>query len=173
MNKNNIWMPFYYGDFLKDTMHLSTEEKGAYILMIMHFWQHGIIKNDRKMIKNITQISYKKMEKILPFFQEKNGYLSHERIEKEKSKALSYKEKQSSNGMAGAMARWSKKDGGGYGERHGDSNGERHGQSITRAFEGEGTYQEEGLVSSTLKGGVPQNQNDCEMEGNPFGGSHA
>lgn len=34
------WMPLYIGDFIADTAHLSAEETGAYILLIMHYWVH-------------------------------------------------------------------------------------------------------------------------------------
>lgn len=45
-----LWMPFYVGDFLADTMHLGATETGIYIRLIMHCWQHGTIpRNARKL----------------------------------------------------------------------------------------------------------------------------
>jgi len=46
-------MPLYIGDFLADTMHLGATERGIYISLIMHAWQHeGTIPlNDRKLAK--------------------------------------------------------------------------------------------------------------------------
>ena len=67
-------MPFYMGDFKSSTAALSHEEKWAYLELIWEYWRKGHkkehIKFDKKIIKNILKISSKKVENILPFFQE-------------------------------------------------------------------------------------------------------
>ena len=104
MSETSTWMPLSIGDYLKNTQHLSAEEHGAYLLLIMHYWIHGKIKNDKKLIKNITKISAKKCENILQFFEEKDGYLIQERIEEELTKAKEKSEKAKKS----AEARWGK-----------------------------------------------------------------
>jgi uncharacterized protein YdaU (DUF1376 family) len=88
------WMPLFIGDYLADTQHLSAEEHGAYILIIMHYWRNGgAIKNDKNLIKNIAKISQKKLQNVLAFFEEKNGLLFHKRIDAELTKAAENNEK--------------------------------------------------------------------------------
>ena len=104
-----IWFPFYCGDYISDTMHLTREQHGAYLFLIMHCWQNeGKIKNDQKTIKNVAQISSKKLTEILQFFREENGYLVHKRIEREYTKALAKKELQRKRTEAASAARWKK-----------------------------------------------------------------
>jgi uncharacterized protein YdaU (DUF1376 family) len=38
---SKAWMPFWVGDYLGDTLHLSQGQHGAYLLLLMHYWQKG------------------------------------------------------------------------------------------------------------------------------------
>lgn len=105
----STWMPIFWGDYLKDTMHLSAEEHGAYLLLIAHYWANGgAIKNDKKTIKNVCKISAKKLDNILAFFKEKDGLLSHERIDGELARAAENQEKQKARTAAATAARLAK-----------------------------------------------------------------
>jgi uncharacterized protein YdaU (DUF1376 family) len=102
---SDIWFPFYIGDYLGDTMHLTTEEHGAYILLIMYYWKNnGAIENNKNLLKNITKISQKKLQNVLTLFSEKEGYLHHKRIDEELLKAQSKSQKAKES----AEARWQK-----------------------------------------------------------------
>jgi hypothetical protein len=77
--------------------------------MKIFYWENGgAIKNDEKTIKNITKISPKKREKILAFFEEKNGLLFHAELDAELSKAVENKEKQRKRTEAARAAKEAK-----------------------------------------------------------------
>lgn len=104
------WMPIYWGDFLKDTMHLSTEEKGAYLMLIAHYWATGgAVKNDKILIKNVCGLSIKKLQNVLAFFIEKDGELTHARIDRELAKAAENQDSQRKRTEAATAARAAKK----------------------------------------------------------------
>jgi uncharacterized protein YdaU (DUF1376 family) len=42
----DIFMPIYVGDLLADTLHLSTEQFGAYMLLLLHQWRKGHYSED-------------------------------------------------------------------------------------------------------------------------------
>lgn len=108
----DTWMPFYMGDFEASTAALSAEEKWGYLKVIFEYWRlahKGIrINFDKKIIKNISKVSMKKVEKILTFFENKDGFLYHKRIEKEVTKAVEIKEKNARRTEAATAAKKAK-----------------------------------------------------------------
>lgn len=102
---SRAWMPFYVGDYLADTRHLSTVEHGAYLLLIMHYWQSGSLPNDEGRLARIAGLDDMQWQcvriAVAPFF-EKNW--KHLRIEKELKKAAEKSEKASKS----ASNRWNK-----------------------------------------------------------------
>jgi uncharacterized protein YdaU (DUF1376 family) len=99
------WMPFFIGDYLRDTRSLTLEEHGAYMLLIMEYWSNGgLPKNDEK-IAQILGISRTKFKRISPnikrFFSEN---WEHKRIDEELQKAKERSEKARNS----INKRWSK-----------------------------------------------------------------
>ena len=83
-------MPFYPGDYLKDTMHLNTQEHGAYFLLLLAYWCNGgPLAADDKTLKSITKLDDWTSTKatIAKFFIEENGTWRHKRIDTELSEA--------------------------------------------------------------------------------------
>lgn len=100
------WMPLYIGDYLADTQHLTTTEHGAYLLLIMHYWEHGGLPKDEKLLRNITKLSVHKFQVVGPIvlkFFDQN--LCHARIDKERGNAQNMISKRSAAGKAGAAVR--------------------------------------------------------------------
>lgn len=107
-SRGKAWMPLYVGDFMADTRDLSTEEIGAYLLLLMHYWNTGPLTTDHARLANICGWSKYKFSKkspiILRFFSEKSGKLFNERMDKEIAKAIDISKKRADAGHEGGVA---------------------------------------------------------------------
>lgn len=103
------WMPFYVANYLADTGHLSTLEHGAYLLLIMHYWQNeGLPVEDGKLARicRMTLPQWKKIRSTLAdFFSEE---WRHDRIDEEIERSREIARKRKDAGKAGAEARHGK-----------------------------------------------------------------
>lgn len=104
--KADTWMPFYVTDYLGDTMHLSTTQHGAYLLLLLACWKAGgDLPDDDTQLASITRMSSGDWKKSAPvlrrFFDAAEGLLSHGRVKKELDKAKELSEKRSSVGKLG------------------------------------------------------------------------
>lgn len=108
------WMPFYVGDYLKDTGNLGALEHGAYLLLILHYWQHGGLPSDEDELAAIARLTLPEWEKarkrLAKFFLQD---WKHKRIDAELEKAQQTISKRKASGKAGANARYGKRDSGG------------------------------------------------------------
>jgi uncharacterized protein YdaU (DUF1376 family) len=79
-----VWMPLYVGDYLRDTRDLSTLQHGAYLLLIMHYWQHAALPTDDARLAAIAGLTVPQWRRIREPVQAKfsEGW-KHKRIEAE------------------------------------------------------------------------------------------
>ena len=108
--KSDVWMPLYVTDYLGDTMHLSTEQHGAYLLLIMAAWKNGgSLPNDDRVLRRITRMEEKAWKEssieLKSFFFEQNGSIRHNRIETELKRAKRMTEQRAEAGKASAIKR--------------------------------------------------------------------
>ncbi len=87
------WMPLYTGDYLKDTPHLMATESGAYLHLLMHYWDRGgPIPDDDKLLCRIAKVHpphWPRIRKVLECFfslTKTPGSWYHQRVELEISK---------------------------------------------------------------------------------------
>lgn len=129
-DKADVWMPLYIGDYLADTTRLTTEQHGAYLLLIMDYWRNGPPPDEKFILQTITRLSdylWKKHGSVLRnFFEVRDGHWHHKRIDAEMAEALSGKADASEKARKAAEARWGKKDA--------PSNAQGHAQAYAPAM---------------------------------------
>ncbi|MEB2411004.1 DUF1376 domain-containing protein [Enterobacter asburiae] len=80
------YMQLYIADYLADTMHLSTEEHGAYLLLMFNYWQTGraIPKNRLAKIARVSDSRWAELQIALKeFFEDDGENWIHLRIERD------------------------------------------------------------------------------------------
>ena len=110
--KTDIWMPVYIGDYLADTMHLSTEQHGAYLLLLFHLWRRGILPDDDVVLAQITGLPISAWSicrlVLAEFFEIHDGLWHHGRVERERIQVAAKQQSNSSRAKLAASSRWRK-----------------------------------------------------------------
>ena len=107
------YMQLYIADYLADTMHLSAEEHGAYLLLMFNYWQTGkpIPKNRLAKIARLTNERWADVEPSLrEFFCDNGDEWVHLRIEEDLASVREKLTKKSAAGKASVQARRSRKE---------------------------------------------------------------
>lgn len=107
---NQPYMQFFPGDYLRDTRHLTTEQHGAYLLLLMTMWNHGAkLPNDPSKLARIAGVNLRRWHliapDIMPFFDIDGEDLSQKRLVQDYQKAVSLSQKRSVSGKAGGDAK--------------------------------------------------------------------
>lgn len=90
------WMPLYVADYLADTGHLSAAEHGAYMLLLMHYWQTGGLPHDESKLRRIARMETGEWTDAVPTIRQLFGAnWSHKRMDAELAKASAISSKRS------------------------------------------------------------------------------
>ena len=97
------FMQLYVSDFVGDTLTLTTEHIGAYLLLLIALWNaDGWLPSDDTKLARVVRLSVRRWRKVavelLPFFVVSGGVLTHTRLTRELEKAS---EKSHSRALAG------------------------------------------------------------------------
>ncbi len=85
---SRAWMPLYVGDYLRDTRDLTTLQHGAYLLLIMHYWQHDGLPRDNARLAAIAGLTLPQWRRNREALRAKFGKSwVHKRIDAELAKA--------------------------------------------------------------------------------------
>ncbi len=108
--KIDAWMPLWIGAYLADTQHLSRDEHGAYLLLIMAYWRGAApLPDDDKRLASIVKASLREWKALRPvlaeFFMVGDGLWRHKRIDHELGKAKDNQAQRSAAGKASAAKR--------------------------------------------------------------------
>jgi uncharacterized protein YdaU (DUF1376 family) len=103
-------MQLYVADYLGDTRHLTTEQHGAYLLLLMTMWRsEGVLPDDPIKLARIAGLTVSRWHKIsadvLAFFTPCEGGFTQRRLSAELAIAAEKSEKRSQSGKAGARAK--------------------------------------------------------------------
>lgn len=111
--RSDTWMPWYIGDYLADTMHLTRDQHGGYLLLIGAYWRRGgpLPDNDGHLagITRASPVEWRKLRPVLAeFFEVIDGLWKHKRIDEERTRAETNTGKRAKAGATGAANRWHK-----------------------------------------------------------------
>jgi uncharacterized protein YdaU (DUF1376 family) len=110
--KTDIWMPVFIGDYLADTMHLTTEQHGAYLLLLFHLWRRGSLRDDDAVLAKISGLGENAWNLHRPalaeFFKIHDGLWQHGRVDKEKARVAASKQSMTKKAKSAASSRWRK-----------------------------------------------------------------
>jgi uncharacterized protein YdaU (DUF1376 family) len=101
------FMPLYVADYMADTAHLTTVEHGAYLLLIMTYWQRGeALPNDDRKLARIAGMGPREWSRIRDslseFFQINGSEWFHSRIHSELESMRAKSLKKRNGGLARA-----------------------------------------------------------------------
>lgn len=110
MSSNTKWLPFYVADYLGDTMHLTTLQHGAYVLLLMHYWRNGPLPNDDGKLAQIARMDRKAWQTINEVLREfftvnGDGTLHQKRMDWELRRWGEIADKRREAGKRGAEAK--------------------------------------------------------------------
>lgn len=105
--KTDIWMPIYLGDYFKDTRHFSTEEHGAYLLILMELWvkEGKIPENTVYRVAGSPENWTEIQPNIYNLLTIKNGIVSQKRLTKELVKWKKFRKIRQKAGKLGGRPR--------------------------------------------------------------------
>jgi uncharacterized protein YdaU (DUF1376 family) len=113
--KVDTWMPLLVDKYLGDTMDLTTEQHGAYFLLLLALWKKdGVLPNDEDRLASITKMSPQRWaanrKVLMGFFRptEDGTGITQKRLTEELQRSKEHTEAKAKAGKTGSQKRWQK-----------------------------------------------------------------
>lgn len=110
--KPDVWFPLVVGDYLKDTSRLTTEQHGAYLLLLMDYWVKGPPADDDGELAAITGLDARRWRanrpKLVRYFRVEEGVWRHKRVDEELARWSEKKRQYVERAAAGGRAKAAK-----------------------------------------------------------------
>ena len=109
--KTDIWMPLYIGDYFAGTQHLSCEESGAYLHLLMFSWMNGPLPSNEESLRRIARVEPSAWgdtwRMLQAFFKQcSDGKWVQDRLERERAAWLQRRTVYSERAAEAAKKRW-------------------------------------------------------------------
>lgn len=110
--KPDEFFPLFIGPYFRDTMHLTRDQHGAYLLLLIAYWvNQGPLPDDDGVLSAIAKSDLKTWKKTLrpivsKFFQIHDGFWHQKKADLELTRAVGLAKVRSEAGKAGNEARW-------------------------------------------------------------------
>jgi uncharacterized protein YdaU (DUF1376 family) len=105
----DVWFPLVVGDYLKDTSRLTTEQHGAYLLLLMDYWVKGPPPDNDVALASITGLDVRRWRlnraTLVAYFRVEGGVWRHKRVDEELDRWAERKRKFVERGRAGGRAK--------------------------------------------------------------------
>jgi uncharacterized protein YdaU (DUF1376 family) len=101
------YMPFYWGDYWRDTAHLSDAEHVSYLRLISHYWQHGALPTDDERLARIAgrnTVEWMLMRPVISSFFQIDW--RHKRVDRDLDRQHLAHEARVKGGKITAAKRW-------------------------------------------------------------------
>lgn len=109
-NGADIWMPLYVGDYLADTVRLTLEEHGAYMLLRLDYWKNGAPPDDDEVLSRIVRAPADVWARVRPavarLFKIEGRQWRDYRLEEERQKADTRAADAKARARRAAQVRW-------------------------------------------------------------------
>lgn len=113
VEKVDAWMPLWIGSYLADTMMLTRDQHGGYLLLLIAYWRNkGPLVDDDEELATITRSSASEWKKLKPkmakFFEVGGGFWNHDRANRELAAATERRAEAAKKALKASEARWGK-----------------------------------------------------------------